>query len=467
MKIKNTALLVILLLGLLPIGSASAGSPAEGSLDGSIALLFASRSILLGDVDLEGANRSQGALMSVSLQESNQADEALAHLIHATKQQRNELNDSCRTLTAAYRAEGKTCEQQILDDYCKAEEAKLNQRLGLLHKLRGDRRKAFTRIWHSLKRSGNRVWTAVGPVGRRILRNVGSEAAEVVLSGGNLSSGVIRKLFIKEARNIGEAELNRLLERGVGRFLEGQAALAVAAGVSDCTEEKLDQARQQVAGDVGQPEIQTQSGQGDKENEESCQSTGGEFDSFWEENIYPGLVGDNRNCSSGDVNVYKNCLKDLMVRGERCYEDALLACEAAYQDIPQNISGTIGLDVLHSEAENVNASIIISSESDAVSGSLSYSLKDAHLCTITISGTFQGTYDVARCSMSGNGELTFIYDGVACASVCGSGPNSEVACPVTRSGGTTWEATLDDGVLTGGIGGADCDPGCVGFRGER
>ncbi len=253
MKIKNTVLLVILLLGLLPIGSASAGSPAEGSLDGSIALLFASRSILLGDVDLEGANRSQGALMSVSLQESNQADEALAHLIHATKQQRNELNDSCRTLTAAYRAEGKTCEQQILDDYCKAEEAKLNQRLGLLHKLRGDRRKAFTRIWHSLKRSGNRVWTAVGPVGRRILRNVGSEAAEVVLSGGNLSSGVIRKLFIKEARNIGEAELNRLLERGVGRFLEGQAALAVAAGVSDCTEEKLDQARQQVAGDVGEP----------------------------------------------------------------------------------------------------------------------------------------------------------------------------------------------------------------------
>jgi hypothetical protein len=88
-----------------------------------------------------------------------------------------------------------------------------------------------------------------------------------------------------------------------------------------------------------------------------------------------------------------------------------------------------------------------------------------HVCTINVSGTFQGTYDRASCSMSGTAELTFIYDGVACASVCGSGPNSEVACPVTRSGGTTWEATLDEGLIRGGIGGADCDPGCVGFLG--
>jgi hypothetical protein len=459
-KIKNTALLIILLLGLLPLGPASAGSPAEGSLDESLALLFASRSILLGDVDLEEANRAQGALMSVPLQDANDAGEALGHLIHATKQQRNELNDSCRTLKAAYQAEGKTCELQILTNYCEAEEGKLNARLGLLHRLRGDRRKAFTRMWHSLKRSGERVWTAVGPVGRRILRNVGSEAAEVVLSGGSLSGGVIRKIFIKEARNIGEAELNRLLERGVGRFLQSQAALAQAAGVADCTEEKLDQARQQVAGDVGEPEIQKQP---DKESQESCQATGGEFDSLWEESIYPGLVGDNCNCSSGDVNVYKNCLKDLMVREGECYEDARLACEGAYQDIPQNISGTIGLDVLHSEAENVNASIVISSESDAVSGSLSYVLKDAHLCTINVSSTFRGTYDLARCEMSGSAELTFIYDGVACASVCGSSPNSEASCPVTRSGSTTWQATVDEGVLRGGIGGENCDPGCVGF----
>jgi len=252
-KIKNTALLLIIVLGLFPIGNAAAESPAEGALDESLALLYASRSILLNDVDLEEANRAQNALMSTSPQGSNDANGALAHLIHATKQQRNELNDSYRTLRAAYQAEGKTCELQILEEYYKAEKAKLDLRLGYLHRLRGDRRRALTRLWHSVKRSGNRIWTAVGPVGRRILKNVGSEAVQVVLSGGSLGGGVIRKLVIKEARNVGEAELNRLLERGVGRFMQSQAALAVAAGVSDCTAEKLDEARQQVAGDVGEP----------------------------------------------------------------------------------------------------------------------------------------------------------------------------------------------------------------------
>jgi len=252
-KIKNAVLLLIILLGLSPVGSAVAISPAEGSLDESLALLYASRSILLDEVDLEEANRAYYILMSVSPQESTGANDALAHLIHATKQQRNELNDTYRTLRAAYQAEGKDCELQLLNEYHKAEEAKLNLRLGYLHRLRGDRRRALTKLWHSLKRSGNRIWTAVGPIGRRILKNVGSEAVQVVLSGGSLGGGVVRKILIKEARNVGEAEINRLLERGVGRFMQSQAAFAVAAGVGKCTAEKLDEARQQIAGDMGEP----------------------------------------------------------------------------------------------------------------------------------------------------------------------------------------------------------------------
>jgi len=464
MKIKNTALLLVMLLGLSPVVLAAAESPAQGSLDESLSLLFASRSILLDEGDLEEAHRAADALMSVSPRESNDANEALAHLIHATKQQRNQLTDSCRTLRAAYQAEGKTCELQTLTDYCKAEEGKLNLRLGLLHRLRGDRRKLFTRVWHSMKRSGNRVWTAVGPIGRRILRNVGSEAAEVVLSGGSLGGGVIRKILIKEARHVGEAELNRLLERGVGRFMQSQAALAVAAGVSNCTAEKMDEARQQIAGDVG--ETGNDQSRNDNSGQEGCGASGEEFDRFWDETIYPDLVRDSRNCSSGDVNAYKNCLKDQMVRNELCFEDASAVCEVDYKAIPSNITGSISLDINHSEAENVDASILISSETDSVSGSLSYTLKDAHLCTINVSGTFRGTYDAAHCAISGNAELTFIYDGVACASVCGSGPDSEVACPVTRNGGTTWEGAIEGDSIWGAIGCEDENsPGCVSFRG--
>ena len=467
-KTKNGAalLLLIILLGLFPWEGASAGEAGEGSLDQSAALLYASRSILLGEVDLEGASRAPGALMTVRTQESTDGDEALGHLIHATKQQRNDLQDSCRQLAAAYRAEGKTCEAQVLDDYCKAEEAKLNQRLGFLHKLRGDRRKFFTRLWHSVKRSGTRVWTAVGPVGRRILRNVGSEAAEVVLSGGSLGGGVIRKLLIKEARNVGEAELERLLERGVGRFLQGQAALAQAAGVADCTEESLDAARQQVAGDMGEPTAAADPDPAENTSGDDCLLTGEEFEAFWEESVYPDLVRNSRSCSPGSVSIYKNCLKTAMISGEDCFPEAQAVCQADYGNIPANPSGNISLDIMHSEAESVAASILVSSETDSVSGNVSYVLKDRHLCTITVSGTFQGAFEEASCAMSGTAQLTFVYDGTACASVCGSGPASEVSCPVTRSGGTTWQATVNTGVISGGIGCDDPDsPGCVGFRG--
>ena len=250
----------------------------------------------------------------------------------------------------------------------------------------------------------------------------------------------------------------------MGRFLQSQAALAVAAGVSDCTVEKLEEARQQVAEDVEGPEKeQDQEGYS---GQEGCVATGTEFQQFWDDSIYPELVNNSRNCSSGDVSAYRNCLNDQMVRGELCFEEAFIACEADYKAIPNNITGSISLDINHSEAENVQGLILISSETDSVSGSINYILKDMHVCTINISGSFQGTYDRASCSISGNGELTYIYEGAACASVCGSGPNSETACPVTISGGATWEASVEGDTITGGIG---CDdensPGCVGFRG--
>jgi len=464
-RTKSITLFLIILLGLFPPGPASAVSPAQGSLDESLALLYASRSILLGEIDLEEANRSQDALLSVQPQDGNDAGKALGHLIHATKQQRNELNNSCRALKAAYRAEGKTCELQILTEYCEAEEAKLNSRIGLLHRLRGDRRRFLTRVWHNVKSASDQLWSSIGRPGRRIVREVSSKAVEVVLSGGSLSGGMVRKLLIKE---VGQAELNRLLERGISRMLQRGAALAQAAGVTKCTDENLEAARQQVAGDVGEPvdEIQVQPVPGEGSGEESCLINGQEFESFWQENIYPALVRESRNCNIGDVNDYKYCLRDQMVNEEECYPEAQAACNDVYRNIPRNLSGTIPLDIGHSEAEGVAASILLSTESDAVTGNLRYVMNDMNKCTITVTGSFQGTVDKPLCTMSGNGKLTFTYNGTACASVCSSGPNSEAACPVTVSGGATWQASIKNGELVGGIGCGDSSaPGCVGFSG--
>jgi hypothetical protein len=126
----------------------------------------------------------------------------------------------------------------------------------------------------------------------------------------------------------------------------------------------------------------------------------------------------------------------------------------------------VSLTVLHSDAEGVAAFLSLDSLSQNVSGSISYTLKDKHLCTIGVEANFSGRFDNASCSMSGGAELNFSFDGVACASVCGSGPDSERPCPVAIGGETTWQATLEDGLLTGGIGGDNCEPGCVGFMGN-
>ena len=445
-KIKNITLLLIILLGLVPFGPVSAGSPAEGSLDGSLALLYASRSILLGEVDLEEANRAQDVLMSVQSEQENNAGEALDHLIHATKQQRNELNDSCRTLKAAYRAENKTCELQLLTDYCKAEEAKLNQRLGLLHKLRGDRRKFFTRLWHSLKRSGNRVWTAVGPIGRRILRNVGSEAAEVVLSGGSLGGGVIRKLVIKEARNVGEAELNRLLERGLGRFMQSQAALAVAAEVANCTAEKMEEARQQVAGDVGDPEIQTQPG-----SDDSCEANWWST-AYWEQNVLPELLASDKRC--GSFGNYQRCMSERALEGD-CPAEAVANCASVYDQILPTGSGKIVKivdDQLHSHDNDNHFDITFSMSGGPVNGSVLIEYQtdygDGDYCRVTVVKTFTGSFDPETCTLSGTAEAIQTHE-ESRNDICWGEPYERVEnwTMVIRNG----VLSSSDGLVSGGV----------------
>lgn len=251
MKTKSLLLLIVFLGSIIPAASAAAENPAQRNFDDSLALLYASRAILLEEEDLSGGSRAPGEMLIVNPSVQLDArDAALANLIQATKDQRNSLDASCRELKNIYAENGKTCEGQVLENYCSSQREKLNTRLGFLHKLRGDRRKLFTRIWHGVKRSGENVWRAVGPVGRRLLRRVGPEVVELVLSGGALSGGVLRKIIIKEARNIGKGELERLLNNGLERFLVGQAALAQAIGVGDCTPENIQAAQDQINNDI-------------------------------------------------------------------------------------------------------------------------------------------------------------------------------------------------------------------------
>ena len=201
---------------------------------------------------------------------------------------------------------------------------------------------------------------------------------------------------------------------------------------------------------------------------EYCFTTGAEFEEFWTHSIYEGLAWSGRTCSTGAINAYKNCLKTNILQGGMCYAEAEGACQVEYESIPPNFPAGIAqfpLDATHSEAEDVMGLMELD-EWGSVEGFLWLTLKDKHLCTIGVEANFQGEFDVDSCTMSGSALLDYLYEGTACASVCGSGPDSETPCPVTISGETTWEATLENGKLMGGVGGEDCDPGCVGFWAE-
>jgi len=462
MKNKSLFLLLVIGVSLLPVRTVLAEEESYRTFEDALSLAYASHAILLGEVDEEEAARAgSGLLAPVRAGQADEGKAALGSLIHATKQQRNSLNDYCRRNLAAAKAEGNTCVQQVLTDHCSAQRLKLNRRIGFLHKVRGDQRKFFTRVWHSIKRAGERIWHAVGPVGRRILRRAGEEALRIAKSGGSLSLSVMKEILIRHAVDVGVGELELLIKRGIDRFLFGQVALARAAGVQDCTEKELKKAKERLKSDTGLVL--------EEEEEEECPPDGSWFQSYWDETIYPDLIADGRNCQRAAVAVYRNCLKGQADQGV-CPLDAVAACEETYQAIPANDGGgtvTLSPAVVHGGAEEISTSLTYPSAGGAVSGSFHYVIHDTVFqCTITNDATITGTYDPATCTMSGEAQMTVLYEGMTCVSVCGSGPNAPTACPVTKAGTTTWEATLEDGVLSGGIGGASCEPGCIGFRGE-
>jgi hypothetical protein len=205
---------------------------------------------------------------------------------------------------------------------------------------------------------------------------------------------------------------------------------------------------------------------------EDCPATGPEFEAYWEDHIYPDLVYDKRNCSKSAVNVFKNCLKVQVLQGGKCLTDAQQACQEEFEVIPLNEGGdvtvaTVDLVGFHSSAEQVTASLTYNSGGGTVNGDIQYQIKDMHVCTIIVKSTLSGNYDLEACTMSGTAQVTEIYEGAACASVCSASPDAEVACPVTISDNLPWQATLEDGVLSGGVNGTGSEVSGFGFRSKQ
>lgn len=238
MKTRSLILVLIFCLGLIPAYPAQAQGETPRSFFDSLAMLYVSDAILSGYTELEEASHVSH-LMAPALDSAQDTPDnaALAAALQAAKDQRDDLDTNCALMISQHRKVGEDCEADRFQESCAQQKAEINAEIGRLHKLRGDRRRGLTRVWHSIKRGGRSVWHRIGPVGRNFLRQVGPETLKIVASGGTLNTSVLKALFKNTAKDMLRDRLEKMTFQGVQHLFNGQLELARAAGLDICDPE--------------------------------------------------------------------------------------------------------------------------------------------------------------------------------------------------------------------------------------
>ena len=240
MKTKSTFLLLIFLLSLIPVYSVQAEQEIAKSLSDSLALLYVSDAILLNDiVDDETSSISKVSSLTLIGYLPDETTDLINQMINATKQQRNDHDRKCRETVEIYRQQGKTCEVDQTNAYCKSKRAELTAKIAALRKKRGgDKRKWFTKQWHGIKRAGAKFWHQIGPLGRKFLREVGPQALKIVAAGGPGTDALLKNLIKHTAKNMARQRFKQIGVQALQRILKVQIDVASAAGVDICEEDE-------------------------------------------------------------------------------------------------------------------------------------------------------------------------------------------------------------------------------------
>ena len=204
MKNKALFLLLIFSANLLPLNIAYAEAVPQRTLYDALNLMYISDSILLNEiVDDETSSTSKVNAGTKPNASSDEITDSINLMINATKQQRNDHDRKCRESIEIYRQQGKTCEVDQTNAYCKSKRAELTAKIAALRKKRGgDNRKWFTKQWHGLKRAGAKFWHRIGPLGRKFLREVGPQALKIVAAGGPGTEALLKNLFKHTVKNM-------------------------------------------------------------------------------------------------------------------------------------------------------------------------------------------------------------------------------------------------------------------------
>lgn len=230
-------ILIVFVTSLIPSPGyqVQAEEAVQRSLDDAISLMYVSDAILFGDVDQEEASKSFRLFSPVYDGPETDLDNGkLAAMIHAAKMERNDLEKNCEILINQNRAAGKDCEADRLKESCAAKKAAINARIGKLHKLRGDRRRPGTKVWHFFKRQGQTAWHKLGPGGRRFFHKMGPDLMQMVATGG-FSGSAFKSLFKAHLkRTFGKKQISKMILKGIQRRIMGQFEIAQAAGLDIC-----------------------------------------------------------------------------------------------------------------------------------------------------------------------------------------------------------------------------------------
>ena len=236
MKRKSFILLLVFLLTLIPFFFFFASSELSRTLENSLSLMYVSDSILLNEiVDDETSSNTKVSSRTLTGYLPDETTDLINQMVNATKAQRNDHDQKCRETIEIYRQQGKTCEVDQTNAYCKSKRAELTAKIAALRMKRGgDMRKWFTKQWHGLKRAGAKFWHRIGPLGRKFLREVGPQALKIVAAGGPGTEALLRNLIKHTAKNMARQRMKQIGLQALQRILKVQIEVATAAGVDIC-----------------------------------------------------------------------------------------------------------------------------------------------------------------------------------------------------------------------------------------
>jgi len=239
MKTKSTFLLIIFMLSFIPVNTIQAEEKINRTFSNALDFLYLSDAILQNQVVDETSSAFRVLSPALPSPTLDMATELINQMINAAKAQRNDHFKKCNETVNLYREQGKTCEADKAEAYCKSRYQELTDKIASLRIVRGgDRRNRFTKAWHGLKRTGARIWHGIGPLGRKFLKEVGPEALKIVSTGGIGAEATFKHLIKHTFKKIGREELKKIALRGIQRLLKVQLDIATAAGIDICNQDE-------------------------------------------------------------------------------------------------------------------------------------------------------------------------------------------------------------------------------------